>query len=132
LICADYEHLGDRLKLGPHASAVIMNHHIERDRESLRFCLESDAEYIGVLGPRARYELLRAGLAEQGYVAHPSEAARVRSSVGLSLGAATPQEVALSVLAELLAIRRGFGGGFLTGSVDSLHCPDDTRLLASS
>ena len=62
----------------------------------------------------------------------PSKAARVRSPVGLSLGAETPQEVAVSILGELLAIRRGFDGGFLSGSVGSLHRPDDRRLLASS
>jgi xanthine/CO dehydrogenase XdhC/CoxF family maturation factor len=65
-------------------------------------------------------------------VPDPLRAARVRSPVGLSLGAETPHEVALSILGELLAIRRGFAGGFLSGSVRSLHRPDDTRLLASS
>lgn len=132
LVCADPRQFPERVPLGCGAFALIMNHHVERDRDSLRFCLESDAAYIGVLGPRARYEKLRAGLAEQGFVADPSMAARVRSPVGLSLGAETPQEVALSVLAELLAIRRGFEGGFLSGSVGSLHRPADTRLLATS
>jgi xanthine/CO dehydrogenase XdhC/CoxF family maturation factor len=109
-----------------------MNHHVERDQESLRFSLESDAAYIGVLGPRSRYDTLLAGLAEQEYVPDPTRAARVRSPVGLSLGAETPEEVATSILGELLAIRRGFDGGFLSGSSGSLHRPEDRRLLASS
>ena len=62
----------------------------------------------------------------------PSKIARVRSPVGLSLGAETPHEVAVSILGEILAIRRGFDGGFLSGSVRSLHRPEDRRLLASS
>jgi xanthine/CO dehydrogenase XdhC/CoxF family maturation factor len=65
-------------------------------------------------------------------VPDPLKAARVRSPVGLSLGAETPQEVALSILGELLAFRRGFGGGFLSGSAGSLHRPEDKRLVASS
>ncbi len=89
--------------------------------------------YIGVLGPRSRYEKLLAGLAAQGYVPDAVEGRRACDSpVGLSLGAETPQEVAVSILGEILAIRRGFDGGFLSGSVRSLHRPEDRRLLASS
>ena len=116
------------MKLGPGSFTLIMNHHVERDQESLRFSLESDAAYVGVLGPRTRYDKLLAGLAEQGYVPDPSKAARVRSPVGLALGAETPDEVALSIMGELLAIRRGFNGGFLSGSVGSLHRPEETAL----
>jgi len=132
LVCAHFSQFADRVKPGPGAFVLVMNHHVERDQESLRFSLESDAACIGVLGPRARYENLLAGLAAQGYAPDASKASRVRSPVGLSLGAETPQEVALSILAEILAIRRGFEGGFLSGSVRSLHRPDDKRILASS
>ena len=109
-----------------------MNHHLERDQESLRFSLESECAYVGVLGPRSRYDRLLAGLAKQGYMPDPAKAARARSPVGRSLGAETPEEVATSILGELLALRRGFDGGFLSGSVTSLHRPDERRLLASS
>jgi len=132
LVCAHFSQFPERVKLRAGSFALIMNHHVERDRESLRFSLESDANYIGVLGPRARYEKLLAALADQGYVPGPRKTARVRSPVGLSVGAETPQEVATSILGELLAIRRGFDGGFLSGSVGSLHRPDARRLLASS
>jgi xanthine/CO dehydrogenase XdhC/CoxF family maturation factor len=132
LVCAHFSQFAERVPLSRGNFVLIMNHHLERDQESLRFSLESEAAYIGVLGPRARYDKLLAGLRDQGYVPDPSKEARVRSPVGLSLGAETPQEVAASILGELLAIRRGFDGGFLSGSVDSLHRPDDKRLLASS
>ena len=132
LACAHFSQFADRVKPRADAFMLVMNHQIERDQESLRFSLESDAAYIGVLGPRSRYEKLLAGLAAQGYVPDASKTARVRSPVGLSLGAETPHEVALSILAEILAIRRGFEGGFLSGSVRSLHRPEDRRLLASS
>ena len=131
-VCAHFSQFAERVALRPGSFSLIMNHHVERDQESLRFSLESDAAYIGVLGPRSRYDKLLAGLAEQGYVPDPTRAARVRSPVGLSLGAETPEEVATSILGELLAIRRGFDGGFLSGSVGSLHRPEDQRLLASS
>jgi xanthine/CO dehydrogenase XdhC/CoxF family maturation factor len=132
LVCAHFSQFADRVKPGPGAFALVMNHHVERDQASLRFSLESKAAYIGVLGPRSRYDKLLAGLAAQGYAPDASKTSRVRSPVGLSLGAETPQEVALSILGEILAIRRGFEGGFLCGSVGSLHRPDDKRRVASS
>jgi xanthine/CO dehydrogenase XdhC/CoxF family maturation factor len=132
LTCAHFSQFADRVKPRSGAFMLVMNHHVERDQESLRFSLESDAAYIGVLGPRSRYEKLLAGLAAQGYTPDPSMIARVRSPVGLSLGAETPHEVAVSILGEILAIRRGFEGGFLSGSVRSLHRPEDRRFLARS
>jgi xanthine/CO dehydrogenase XdhC/CoxF family maturation factor len=131
-VCAHFSQFAERVAVRPGSFSLIMNHHIERDQESLRFSLESDAAYIGVLGPRSRYEKLLAALADQGYVPDRMRAARVRSPVGLSLGAETPEEVATSILGELLAIRRGFDGGFLSGTLGSLHRPEDRRLFASS
>ncbi|HEY1304294.1 MAG TPA: XdhC family protein [Vicinamibacterales bacterium] len=126
-ICAQPGEFADHVKVGAGDFVLVMNHHVERDQESFRVGLESDAAYIGVLGPRVRYEKLLARLAAQGYVPDPGTLARVHSPVGLSVGAETPQEVAVSILGEILAIRRRFEGGFLTGSMRSLHRPDDTR-----
>jgi xanthine/CO dehydrogenase XdhC/CoxF family maturation factor len=132
LVCAHFSEFAGRVRPRAGAFMLVMNHHVERDQESLRFSLESDAAYIGVLGPRSRYEKLLAGLAARGYVPDGSKTSRLRSPVGLSLGAETPDEVAVSIVAEILAIRRGFEGGFLSGSVGSLHRPEERRLLANS
>lgn len=132
LVSAHFNKFVGAVKLSARSFVLVMNHHVERDQQSLRFSLGSEADYIGVLGPRSRYQRLLAGLAAQGFVPAPSSLSRVRSPVGLSLGAETPEEVAVSILGEILAIRRGFDGGFLSGSESSLHRPEDNRLLASS
>jgi xanthine/CO dehydrogenase XdhC/CoxF family maturation factor len=132
LVGTDFSRLADRLHLPAGSFVLVMNHHVERDQDSLRFALESDAAYVGVLGPRSRLDKLLTGLAKQGYVPASTKLARVRNPIGLSLGAETAEEVAVSILGEILAIRRGFEGGFLNGSVRSLHRPDDKRLLARS
>ena len=129
---AHFSEFRERVTIGPRTFVLIMNHHVERDRESLRFSLDSGAAYIGVLGPRARYDRLLAGLATTGYVPDPSRAASVRSPVGLALGAETPEEVALSIVGEMLAVLRGFEGGFLSGAAGSLHRPEASRLVARS
>jgi xanthine/CO dehydrogenase XdhC/CoxF family maturation factor len=130
-VAAHFSRFAELVPLKSGTYIVVMNHHVERDRESLRFALNSDAAYIGVLGPRSRYERLVSGLGldpqrDAGLLAS------VRSPAGLALGAETPQEVALSILGEMLALRRGFSGGFLSGTAGSLHRPAGIRLLARS
>jgi xanthine dehydrogenase accessory factor len=120
-VAAHHAQFADDVRLTARSFAVTMNHHLERDREALRFALGSPAPYIGVLGPRSRLQKLLDGLAAGGYVPDPAALARVRSPVGLALGAETPEEIAVSILAEILAVQRGFDGGFLTGRAASLH-----------
>jgi xanthine/CO dehydrogenase XdhC/CoxF family maturation factor len=109
-----------------------MNHHLERDRECLRFAIESPVFYIGLLGPRSRYVRLLDGLREVGYGPDSARLSCVRSPVGLAIGAETPEEIALSILGEIVALQRGFDGGFLNGRESTLHRPADSSVLARS
>jgi xanthine/CO dehydrogenase XdhC/CoxF family maturation factor len=86
------------LHLGGDTYAVVKTHHLAHDREWVRRLLASEVAYVGVLGPRARVEDLldQVGAAGDG---------RVFGPVGLDLGADGPEQVALSVVAELLAVR---------------------------
>ena len=132
LVLTAFDALPAALTLPRGAFAVVMSHHLERDRRALRFCLEREPAYIGVLGPRVRYERLLSDLAGEGFTLAAGRRDRVHSPIGLALGAETPEEVAMSILAEILAIRRGFAGGFLAGETGSLHRPADTRARARS
>lgn len=131
-VSAHYSRLNDVLRLTGRSCVVIMNHHLERDRESLRFALASMAPYIGVLGPRSRYEKLLRALAHEGWTPDTATLSHVRSPVGLALGAETPEEIAVSILGEILALERGFDGGFLSGRETGLHRPGSRSLLARS
>jgi xanthine dehydrogenase accessory factor len=125
----------DVVPLTPRSHVVVMNHHLERDAESVRYALASEAAYIGVLGPHARYLRLLARLQEDGKLLDAGSLSRVRSPVGLALGAETPEEIAVSILGELIALRRGFEGGFLSGREESLHRNfprDQTRRLVDT
>lgn len=124
LVSAHYSRFKELVSLTTRSFVVIMNHHLERDREALRFSLESPAPYIGALGPRSRYQKLLTALKADGYVPDPEALSRVRSPVGLALGAETPEEIAVSILGEILALQRGFDGGFLAGRETSLHRVD--------
>lgn len=106
---------------GGRAHLIVMNHHLDRDRLCLAHALHSDAPYVGVLGPRSRAETLLDDLKQEGVTFTPAQLARLRAPVGLKLGAEAPEEVALSILGELMAWRRGYPGGFLTGHAGRIH-----------
>ena len=82
------------------SAAVIMTHDYAADRACLAALLGSRARYVGVLGPRARTTRM---LEELGRTLSPEERARVHAPVGLDLGAETPREVALAIVAEVQA-----------------------------
>ena len=78
------------------------------DVEGLPPLLDSEAAYIGVIGSRRRWEVTAQALAEQGVALDKIE--RVRSPMGLELNAETPEEIAISMLAEIIMLRRGGTG----------------------
>ncbi len=111
----------EKVVLGPRSYAIIMNHHLERDKESLKFLLDTPAPYIGVLGPRSRYDDMLAALKEEGFMPTEQDLARVRNPIGVDVGADTPEEIAVSVLSELLAVRGGYKAGFLHNRNGRIH-----------
>ena len=111
----------EKVAVGPRSSVVIMNHHLERDKESLAFALTTAAPYIGVLGPGSRFERMRDALVEEGRGLTEADLNRVRNPIGLDIGADSPAEIAMSIMTELLALRGGYAGGFLNDRRGPIH-----------
>ena len=111
----------NKVILGPRSYAIIMNHHLERDKESLKFLLNTPAPYIGVLGPRKRYNDMLDAMKEEGFEPSEKELERVRNPIGVDVGADTPEEIAVSVMSELLAVRGGYQAGFLHNRSGRIH-----------
>lgn len=116
----------EKVTVGPRSYVVVMNHHLERDKESLAFALKTGAPYIGVLGPNSRFEDMVNALKDEGQPLTPDDLARVRNPIGLDVGADTPEEIAVSIMAELIAVRGGYKGGFLKDRTGPIHT-DRTR-----
>jgi len=74
------------------------------DEAALQAALAADSDYIAFVGSRRKADALKAALAAQG--ADPTRLARLKAPAGLDLGAITPEEIALSILAEIVAQRR--------------------------
>lgn len=92
---------------------IVMNHHIVKDTMALKYALESEAPYVGVLGPRSRRERMLNQLYEENTVFTDTELSKMYNPVGLDIGAESPEEIAISILAEIIAITKGHNGGFL-------------------
>lgn len=101
--------LAERMPLGRESLVVLLSHDYKYDLPVLRAVLASEAAYVGVLGSRRRGRALLDFLASEGVP--NDQLSRVRIPVGLDIGGTTPEEIALSVLAEAIAVYRGRSGG---------------------
>jgi len=93
------------LAIDRHTAIVTLTHDAKLDDPALQVALRSPAFYVGALGSRKTQEKRRARLQEAGVA--PAEVARLRGPVGLAIGAIGAAEIALSILAEIVAVRRG-------------------------
>jgi xanthine dehydrogenase accessory factor len=90
----------------PSADAVVVTSHDEHvDAAALKLALESGPAYIGGMGSRKTQARRTAWLTEHGV--GPADQSRVRGPAGLDIGADSPPEIALAILAELVATMRG-------------------------
>ena len=96
--------VGRRL-LGSNSYVVVLTHDPKFDIPALGCALRSEAKYIGAQGSRVTQAARRKKLLEDGFSERALE--RVRAPIGLDIGSRTPAELAVSILAELLAVRYG-------------------------
>jgi xanthine dehydrogenase accessory factor len=116
-VCAE-----ESLAVLPHPpdAAVVMTHRFPEDIKLLRLLADSQAKYIGVLGPGHRtHRLLRAAGFEPGDDLNH----RLHAPIGLDLGAETPEQIALAILAEATAVLNGYAGGKLRDKNGPIHEP---------
>lgn len=104
----------DERKLRSRDAVIVFSHDPKFDEPALLAALRSDAGYIGALGSRRTAADRDARLAEAGV--DPKALSRIHSPCGLDIGATTPEEVAISIMAEVIAARSGRGGTSLAGA----------------
>jgi xanthine dehydrogenase accessory factor len=100
-------------------AVVVLTHDDKFDLPLVRGALATEAFYLGWLGSRRNQERRRGLLLEEGVA--EEALARVSGPAGLDLGAASPEETAVSILAEILAVRAGRSGGPLRAAGTRIH-----------
>lgn len=103
-----------RLQVTPKTFIAILTHDPKFDEPAILGALATEAQYIGAIGSRKTNEERRERLRAAGMSAE--QIARVRGPIGLDLGGGSPEEMALSIAAEMIAVKNGRPGGSLRQS----------------
>lgn len=114
VLCEDLPTAARTLPSGPDTYWVIVTRGHRNDGRVLAEVINRDWAYVGMIGSRRKLRIIREGLLSEG-VTTPERLTLLHSPVGLDIGAESPQEIALSIAAELVAARHGKDGRAATG-----------------
>ncbi|HBW35944.1 XdhC family protein [Desulfosporosinus sp. BICA1-9] len=104
IICDDFERALDGININPQTFVVIITRGHRYDKVCLRKVINQPAAYIGMIGSRRRVKALKAELEEEGVSSESLQ--KLYSPIGLNIGAETPEEIAVSILSELIKVQR--------------------------
>ncbi len=109
VICDEFGTAIDNFAIGPMTTVVMVTRGHIQDEISLKRVLGRGAGYVGMIGSKRRTAAVLQHLEEEGF--QREELSRVRTPIGLDIGAESPEEIAVSIVAEVLMLRTGTVGG---------------------
>ncbi|HLK29766.1 MAG TPA: XdhC/CoxI family protein [Puia sp.] len=105
---------------------VLMTHNYNHDLAVLKELIKKDIPYIGSLGPKKKLDKMISELKEGGIDLTDKQLANIYGPSGLNIGAETPEEIALSILAEIKKVLAGKDGKMLRDNIDVIHSRSET------
>jgi xanthine/CO dehydrogenase XdhC/CoxF family maturation factor len=111
-------------EITPYTACVLMSHNYEYDRDVLKKLLATNTPYIGILGPRKRFDKMQIEFNAQGISLTQQDFQRIHSPIGLDIGAEAPDEIAVSIIAEIQSKFSNRSGGFLKYHAGPIHQRD--------
>ena len=103
VLCGEFARLSDTIRLEKEDYAAIMTRGHQDDYSVLKQVLSSDAGYIGLMGSRSKRKAIFDRLKEDGF--DDDDIGRIHSPIGIDIGSETPEEIAVSIAAELIMLR---------------------------
>lgn len=114
----DYSEI-DKVEINEYTAIILMSHDYNHDLALVEKLMDSNAAYMGILGPKKRFEKLDGDIEKD-----LSALSFIHSPTGLEIGAESPEEIALSICAEIVAKMRDKVGGSLHLRKKPIHDPD--------
>jgi xanthine/CO dehydrogenase XdhC/CoxF family maturation factor len=108
----------------PYTACVLMSHNYEYDRDVLKKLIKTETPYIGILGPRKRFDKMLTEFQSEGIQLTTEEFSRIHSPIGLDIGAEAPDEIAISIVSEIQSKFSNRSGGFLKYRNGPIHQRD--------
>lgn len=124
IILTRKEKLAEQLPVNAGTLAIIMTHNYFDDLEILKMLLPQSLPYVGALGPKRRTERLLKDLEVEGIRYSKTQLKKLYAPIGLAIGAETPEEIALSILAEIQAVISDRTGAHLKDQTGAIHGSD--------
>ncbi len=121
IIITHPRNLAEKIFIDENTVAVTMMHNYEHDKNILRFLLNSNARYVGALGPKRRTENILKEWSDAGENYSPQQLERLYAPIGLDIGADTPESIALSIIAEIKSVLENRKGCFLRERKGSIY-----------
>ena len=104
VIAEEFPFVFPKLQVTRSAYLVIVTRGHAYDQEVLEWALNKEVRYIGMIGSRKKIQTVYRNLKEKGFT--PDQLQRVHAPIGLNIGALTPEEIAVSIVAQMIKIRR--------------------------
>lgn len=111
-------------EINPYTACVLMSHNYEYDRDVLKKLLNTQTPYIGILGPRKRFDKMQQEFKKLEIKLSDFDLQRIHSPIGLDIGAEAPDEIALSIISEIQSKFTNRAGGFLKNLDGPIHQRD--------
>ncbi|QJW92126.1 XdhC family protein [Spirosoma taeanense] len=121
VLYADRTAVLDQLTITDRTAAVLMSHNFNYDRAVLQTLLATDVPYIGMLGPRKRFDKMQIEFEKDDCFFTDDQLSRVHAPIGLDIGAEAPDEIALAIVAEIKAFFTNRSAGFLKEKTGPIH-----------